>query len=66
MPRITMCMNDECDMRHECFRHLAMPNKYHQSYSWFRPNEDGFCEDKLELPSDSKLIKLNEQREDKK
>ena len=35
MADITMCQNVACPKRHSCFRYIAMPNPYWQSYSIF-------------------------------
>lgn len=43
MPDISMCMNDECHLAKECYRHEAKPGEW-QSYSYFRPNEAGDCD----------------------
>lgn len=32
MPDITMCSNETCEIRKECFRFRAEPNPYRQSY----------------------------------
>ena len=32
MPDITMCTNNSCVLRNECFRFRADPNPYRQSY----------------------------------
>lgn len=42
MPDITMCMNDECHLAKECYRHEATPSDW-QSYGMFKPNADGTC-----------------------
>lgn len=38
MPDITMCSNENCQMKNSCLRHTAPPDKY-QSWSDF----GGFC-----------------------
>jgi hypothetical protein len=35
MPDITMCQNDKCPLKDECYRHTATPDPYLQSYSRF-------------------------------
>ena len=35
MPDITMCLSKECPLRKECYRSLAKPNIYRQSYADF-------------------------------
>ena len=37
MPDITMCQNDACTLRHECYRFTAKPNPFYQSYGVFEP-----------------------------
>jgi hypothetical protein len=44
MPDIAMCSNHECPLRENCYRHMAEPNKYGQSYTRFKPNEKGECD----------------------
>ena len=36
MPDISMCMNERCVRRKECYRYMAIPFKI-QTYSDFRP-----------------------------
>lgn len=35
MPDISMCISDACPKAKKCFRYMAMPNKYWQSYCEF-------------------------------
>ena len=42
MPNISMCMNDECHLAKECYRHEAKPSEW-QSYSYFHPDDAGEC-----------------------
>lgn len=35
MPDITMCTNDECPLRESCYRYMAKPSEYMQSYAVF-------------------------------
>lgn len=47
MPDITMCSSSHCPERNNCYRAMAKPNKYAQSYTNFEYtcNEDsGFNE----------------------
>lgn len=37
MPDITMCNGTECPMKYECYRYLAEPNPYRQSYFMSAP-----------------------------
>jgi len=43
MPDITMCQNSECSKCGLCYRFVAEPNRYHQSYDTFKPDENGNC-----------------------
>ncbi len=38
MPDISMCQNSSCELRKGCFRYLALPNPYHQSYAYYTPD----------------------------
>ena len=33
MPDITMCMSKDCSKKNECYRSIAKPDKYYQSYA---------------------------------
>lgn len=37
MPDITMCSNDNCIKKQECYRYTCNPNQYWQAYSTFEP-----------------------------
>jgi len=41
MPDITMCTNESCKL--DCYRRLAKPSEFLQSYSDFKPEKEGFC-----------------------
>lgn len=41
---ISLCLNKECIKRLRCLRATAKPNKFRQSYTSFKINEDGHCE----------------------
>ena len=43
MPDISLCKNNNCTLRVNCFRFLAEPNEYRQSYGSFEPNENNEC-----------------------
>lgn len=45
MPDISMCLNEECPMRFECYRFTATPSPYAQRYADFKPNKNGNCDD---------------------
>ena len=49
MPDISMCTNDKCFMRKSCYRFMAEPNRYSQSYIEFKPDENGQCDEFLKL-----------------
>lgn len=38
MPDITMCNNEKCELRTKCYRFLATPNQYYQSYFLWKEN----------------------------
>ena len=42
MPDISMCLNKSCPARKSCFRYIAKPNDFKQSYSHFE-QVDGEC-----------------------
>jgi hypothetical protein len=45
MPDITMCDNTQCELKEKCFRFMAKPNEYRQSYYEDDVrNEDGSCD----------------------
>lgn len=37
MADITMCDNFTCNLRDKCYRYMAEPDEYNQSYSLFSP-----------------------------
>lgn len=39
MSDITMCKNENCPSKKWCYRFLAIPNPYFQSYGEFAPEE---------------------------
>lgn len=41
---ISMCQNKECPLCNTCYRFLATPDPYMQSYSDFAPDGNGDCE----------------------
>ena len=43
MPDIEMCMNEECPLKKKCYRYTAIPTAYVQSYSMYKPDEEGEC-----------------------
>lgn len=44
MPDISMCANRECPLRETCYRYVAKPNEYRQSYAKFEPTNETSCE----------------------
>jgi hypothetical protein len=49
---ITICVNDTCPQREQCYRYIAEPGE-RQSFSMFTPDENGECENFLEIWEDS-------------
>lgn len=43
MPDISLCVNDKCPLRKECYRFTAVPSDFLQSYTFFNLNTDGTC-----------------------
>ncbi|MBM66089.1 MAG: hypothetical protein CMH55_07640 [Myxococcales bacterium] len=43
MPDISMCADSACPLRAGCYRYLAAPNPYRQSWAWFKRGDDGTC-----------------------
>lgn len=65
MPDISMCLNNGCRDRGECYRYLAISNPLKQSYQWFDgpPADDkfskpvtGVCEHFMEIRRGSKVL----------
>jgi hypothetical protein len=44
MPDISMCLNVTCPLNDKCYRFMAIPSEYRQSYAKFSPKEDGTCD----------------------
>lgn len=40
MPDITMCMDNNCKSRFQCYRYMAKPCEYRQSYFSSSPKDD--------------------------
>lgn len=53
---ISMCKNEECSLSWNCLRFNAPPDKYRQSYSDFKQDENGQCE--YYMPQDKEEINL--------
>lgn len=43
MPDITMCLNDKCQIKNDCYRFMATPDRY-QSYSFFGKDQEEKCD----------------------
>jgi hypothetical protein len=61
MPDITMCMDNNCQSRFQCYRYMADPTPHRQSYFKNSPKDDPL-EDKCHYfmgiaPSDGQLRK---------
>ena len=39
-----MCENKTCYLASKCYRQVAEPDSYRQSYAHFEPDDDGDCE----------------------
>ena len=50
-----MCLNYECHLAKECYRHEAKPSEW-QSYSCFHPDEVGECNHFLPIWKPPKTI----------
>lgn len=61
MPDISMCQNQFCTLKENCYRFKATPNEFRQSYGVFTQNEDKTCDyfwedDRPKEPVDYKVI----------
>ena len=45
MPDITLCTNDSCFIKGNCYRYIAEPDYNWQPMSYFIPDEIGVCFD---------------------
>jgi hypothetical protein len=43
MPDISMCRNEKCKFKEECYRFTAKPDEFRQSYGTFK------CKDKVSI-----------------
>lgn len=43
MPDITMCVNDDCPSKFECYRYMAVPSELRQSYAAFEHGKSDKC-----------------------
>ena len=62
MPDISLCRNKTCPLRPTCYRAQAKPNPYRQAYTSYTPNEDGTCDDYVEVSCDD-LLEIPEEEE---
>lgn len=59
MADITMCTNNTCGLRRECYRFMAIANRHRQSYFMNNPiSKDGKCEKQIPIV-DGKINGLN-------
>lgn len=61
MPDITMCKGQGCPQRSTCYRHIAKPNPYRQSYFAEPPRDDSGCDRYVEAVSKSQVKRLDVQ-----
>lgn len=53
-----MCTNEDCTIKHQCYRYVAVPNTYNQSYMRFEYNKvKKQCDDKIAI--NGRLIQNN-------
>lgn len=49
MSDISMCQNKDCPSYEQCYRFMATPNPYRQSYMDFKPKDgEARCDDFIE------------------
>ena len=58
MPDISMCLNNTCSVRTDCYRFRAVANEFNQSYTDFKEAD----KDKCFIPVKCSLRKLNEKK----
>jgi len=63
MPDISMCVNEECSIKSECYRYMAKPNVLWQVYSDFKP-VDGKCGNFMEIYKGTRPIKVTIQEKE--
>ena len=56
MTDITKCTNSRCGKRERCYRYSATAHESWQSYSHFKPNENGECEHFMDIKPRKKQI----------
>jgi hypothetical protein len=50
MPDISMCSNEQCELKYHCYRYTAEPSEFRQSYGDFEPNDDESCDYQMKQP----------------
>tara|TARA_R110000737_G_C14624761_1_gene494607 strand:- start:34167 stop:34343 length:177 start_codon:yes stop_codon:yes gene_type:complete len=58
MPDISMCANQFCPRKEDCYRFTATPSPHRQSYAVFKPDADGDCEHYWDNEKQQKANKL--------
>jgi len=48
MPDISMCRNERCDKKKECYRFMAIPYRRRQTYTLFDENDISLCFEPIE------------------
>lgn len=62
MPDISMCLNNECSKRRDCYRYRAVPGEIRQVYAKFKPyNSAGDCEYFWRIKPDQKVVPFTEE-----
>ncbi len=59
MPDISMCSNEECPSKDKCYRYVAIPDEYWQSYGAFSFDVSGKCSYFMEARSKSQFRRLD-------
>lgn len=60
MPDISMCKFEECGKKQTCYRYIAKPSEYRQSYFMgMPPHTDGTCDFYWEAVSKSQMKRLD-------
>jgi hypothetical protein len=44
MADISLCWNEQCELKYHCYRYTAEPSEFRQSYGDFEPNDDESCD----------------------
>jgi len=43
MPDISMCANEKCTLKNDCYRYTAKPDEFWQQYGSFKQDDKGEC-----------------------